>query len=407
MFAAITQKFGSIRSLGSERLKLLGILTGGHVGIHWFQQILPVVLPSLKSGLGLSEVQVGALTSSRQFVQGTLNLPSGMLADSLARYRAWILTAALVFMGLAYSLMGASSFFVLAILGAGLVGLGSALWHPASVASLSNRFPERRATALAIHGMGATVSDTLTPIAVGALLTAFSWESVLQLQIIPGMLLGFLIWKSLAGFFDDGGTPVRPSKQIREIADLATNPVFIGLSSARALMQMGRLVILTFLPIYLQEHLAYSPFELGFHIALLHAMGSISQPVMGYLADRLGRKAVLFPSFTTLGILYALLVVAAPGFQLGLVISAIGLFFYTLMNITNVAVMDVAGSKIQASSYGLTSLVTQIVVFPTPMVAGFFIEGYGIFSAFLMAAAFALLAALIVAPLRLYTGNSH
>jgi hypothetical protein len=43
MFAAITQKFGSIRSLGSERLKLLGILTGGHVGIHWFQQILPVV----------------------------------------------------------------------------------------------------------------------------------------------------------------------------------------------------------------------------------------------------------------------------------------------------------------------------------------------------------------------------
>jgi sugar phosphate permease len=92
---------------------------------------------------------------------------------------------------------------------------------------------------------------------------------------------------------------------------------------------------------------------------------------------------------------------------MGLVITAIGLFFYTLMSITNVAVMDVAGSKIQASTFGLSSLMTQIVVFPTPMVAGFFIEGYGIFSAFLMAAAFALLAALIVAPLRLSPGSSH
>jgi sugar phosphate permease len=216
-----------------------------------------------------------------------------------------------------------------------------------------------------------------------------------------------VIWRSLAGFFGDDGTRIRPSKQIREIADLATNPVFIGISSARALMQMGRLVILTFLPIYLQEYLDYTPFELGIHVALLHAMGAISQPIMGYLSDRLGRKAVLFPSFMTLGILYGLLVIAAPGFQLGLVISAIGLFFYTLMNLTNVAVMDVAGSKIQASSYGLTSLVTQIVVFPTPMVAGFLIGGYGIHSVFIMAAAFAFLAALIVAPLRLYRGDSH
>ena len=36
-------------------------------------------------------------------------------------------------------------------------------------ALLSARFPERRATALSIHGMGATLSDTLTPLAVGSL----------------------------------------------------------------------------------------------------------------------------------------------------------------------------------------------------------------------------------------------
>ena len=50
-------------------------------------------------------------------------------------------------------------FFISALLGSALIGFGTALWHPTANASLSNRFPERRATALSIHGTGATVSD--------------------------------------------------------------------------------------------------------------------------------------------------------------------------------------------------------------------------------------------------------
>jgi MFS family permease len=60
-------------------------------------------------------------------------------------------------------------------------------------------------------------------------------------------------------------------------------------------------------------------------------MGIVSQPVLGFLSDRYGRKAVLLPSFLTRGFLYLLLTVAAPGIQLGLVITAIGIFFYTLL----------------------------------------------------------------------------
>jgi hypothetical protein len=65
----------STRTLGAERLKLLGVITGGHFAIHWFQQLFPVVLPSIKSGLALTDVQVGALTSARQLVHGTLDFP--------------------------------------------------------------------------------------------------------------------------------------------------------------------------------------------------------------------------------------------------------------------------------------------------------------------------------------------
>src|SRR3972149_5868651 len=149
----------SLRGLGAEHLKLLSVLTLGHFFIHWFQQFYPVVLPSLKSGLGLNDVQVGALNSARQFTMGALDLPLGMLADSMVRYRGPILASSLAFMGSAYLLMGAAPVFFWALFGSGLVGLGTSLWHPPATASLSHKFSESPATALAIHGLGGAIGD--------------------------------------------------------------------------------------------------------------------------------------------------------------------------------------------------------------------------------------------------------
>ncbi len=398
--------FASVRALGSERVKLLAVVTGGHFVIHWFQQMFPVVLPTIKAGIGLDDVQVGALSSARQFVQGTLDLPSGLLADFFVRWRPVILASALVSMGVAYFFMGIASPFVWALAGAGLVGLGTSLWHPAAAASLSNRFPENRATALSIHGMGATISDTLTPIAAGLLLVWFPWKPLLEFQIVPGLLFGCLVWRGLAGFFGGAGSHAVSFGGLREVAALAKNPVFVGTAVAAGLLNMGRLVVITFLPVYLQEHLGFSPFALGVYIGLMHSLGTISQPLLGYLSDRFGRKVVLVPSFWSLGILFALLPVAAPGVPLGVVVAAIGLFFYTLTNVIVAASMDVAGAKVQASAYGVTSLITQVAVFPAPMFAGFLIGQYGISAPFLFAALLLFLAGLVTAPLKLYRGTN-
>jgi MFS family permease len=172
-------------------------------------------------------------------------------------------------------------------------------------------------------------------------------------------------------------------------------------------MQMGRVVVITFLPIYLQEHLAYSPFALGVYIALLHAMGTISQPILGHLSDHFGRKAVLFPSFIFLGLFFALLAIAAPGIWLGFVVAAIGLFFYTLLNITVAATMDIAGSTLQATSYGLSSLVMQVATSPAPVLAGWLIGIYGIHAAFLIAAGLTIVGSLLLLPLKLYRGSTN
>jgi MFS family permease len=401
------QFLASLAVLGKERLWLLGTLTAGHFVIHWFQQFYPVILPSIKSGLNLTNVEVGALTSVQQLIVGLGQLPAGMLADSMVRHRGGILALSLVAMGGAYFLLGLPA-FAWAVAGSALIGLGTALWHPTAAASLSNRFPERRATALSIHGTGATLSDTITPLLLGLLLANLSWQAATQIQLLPGLLFAFLLWRSLAGVFADGAAPRRRvSAQFRDVATVIGNPAFLGVSVATGLLSMARLVVLTFLPIYLQEHLHYSSVALGFYIALLHAMGIISQPLLGLLSDRFGRKAVLLPSCVLLGLFFTLLAVAPPGIGLGLVILAIGLFFYTLFNIFNAAVMDVAGSNVQAATYGLTSLLTQLVVIPAPMITGYLVGGFGIRFAFVLAGAFLLIAGLVLAPLRLYRGTKN
>jgi predicted MFS family arabinose efflux permease len=397
----------SLHAIRSERVWLLAVLTAGHFVIHWFQQFYPVILPSIKSGLDLTNVQVGALTSAQQLVVGFGQLPAGMLADSRVRRRGTILALSLVSMGAAYFLFGAPA-FLWALSGSALIGLGTALWHPTAAASLSNRFPERRATALSIHGTGATLSDTITPLLVGVLLANLSWQTATRVQALPGLLFAFLLWRALSGVFSQDAAPRRRVfAQLRDVLAVAMNPAFVGLAIATGLLSMARLVILTFLPIYLQEHLHYSSVALGFYIALLHAMGIVSQPALGLLSDRFGRKAVLLPSCVLLGLFFSLLALVPPGIALGLVILAIGLFFYTLFNIFNAAVMDVAGSDVQAATYGLTSVLTQLVVIPAPMITGYLIGSLGIEFAFLLSGAFLFLAALALAPLRLYRGTRN
>jgi MFS family permease len=393
-----------LRGLGGDRLVFLSLVTGGHTAIHWFQQLFAVVLPSVTRGLGLTEIQVGYLQSARQLTAGSMNLPVGLLADSFARHQAVILASALLFMGVGYFCLGAASALGAALVGAALVGLGTAAWHPPAMGALSARFPERRATALSIHGMGATVADTLTPLAVGALLVTVVWHDFLRAQLLPGVLAALLVWLGLARQFVKPAA--RPSRQTlgRDVRAILVNPAFLAVALAEGLMAMARQVVLTFFPLYIQIGLGRGAFELGIYVALLHGMGTVSQPVLGVLADRVGRKAVLMPAFLLLCGFYLLLARVPPGWPLGALVLAIGMFFYTLVNITTAAVLDVAGPRMQASATGLATLLTQVIVLPAPVVAGWLVQRFGYGAAFSLAAGFMAAGALAVLPVRLYRG---
>lgn len=392
---------GSSSLRESKGLFVLASLSIGHVCIHWFQQLWPVIIPSVKSGLGLSNVEIGTLTAIRQFASGPLlTLPSGLLADLFRRRTALILGAAFVAFGISHFLVAQASVFAWIIPGVALLGVGTALWHPASMGTLSRRFPDRRGTVLAIHGVGASIGDTIAPVAIGFLLLSLPWHRLLELHLLPAVIIALILWRTLDSSFknqDQGGNRPSLSSYWDDIKDLMKNHVVLAIIAVNVLTGMARLTIMTFLPIYIQDDLGYSALGLGYFWALLHVMGAISQPVMGYLSDKIGRKSVLMPALILYGFLYLALAFAEAGIQLVVVITLLGLFFYALVNVTQAAIMDVASDRIQSSTMGITGVFTQFFSLPAPIIAGFLVTRYGTESSFIYAGIVTLIAAIVLA----------
>ena len=101
------------------------------------------------------------------------------------------------------------------------------------------------------------------------------------------------------------------------LGEFLRNPAFLGVALANGLMKPGRDSDHHLLPPLRAGDPRLRLYGMGYYYALLHALGTVSQPVLGYLSDRLGRKAVLLPAFLMLAVLYTLIRWCAQGFRWG------------------------------------------------------------------------------------------
>ena len=385
----------------SERKFLLGTLTFGHTVIHWYQQMFPVFLPMIKADLGLSAVQVGGLMTAKQGASGLLTLPSGFAADAFNKHKATILGSALVMGGLAYVVASVAPTYFWVMVFLTMLGAASALWHPSSVSTLSLQFSDRRGTAIALHGVGASIGDSVGPLCIGAMLLVVGWKDLAQWHLIPALILAFLMWRTVRQHYSAGPGGLTRRSYFSGIKGIFAHPTVFMVMIASSFVGMARLSVTTFLPLYLAEEMNYDSFRLGFHWALLYAMGIFSQPLMGILSDRFSRKTVLLPSFATMGILYLLLPMPGGGFLLALIIAAMGMFFYGTGNIATAAVLDVASEQVQGTTQSFMTLFQQVVTLPAPIVAGFVVSHYGYATVFYYSSALLFSAAAVWAFIRI------
>ncbi len=389
-----------LRDADRSSLIFLTLITFGHLVVHWYTNLLSLTLPYIKMELSLTDVQVGTIITVQTGATTVAIVIVGYIADSFNRQGALIVSLAIVSFGLSMFVLGFSSNYVWTLVASGLIGLGTALWHPAAMRSVSLHFTEKRGMALSIHGVGASIGDAIGPIIIGSVIVGVSWKYVLNLHLIPALIIALILWKSLGIMKNDKGHKTDLSMYLLGLNTMLADSQALGVVIVNTLVQMGRLSILAFFPIYLEEILNYSASDLGIFLGLLYVTGIISQPIMGVLSDKIGRKNVLVPSFFLMGILYLLMGLVPAGWPLAIVVLGMGLFFYAILNLIQTAIMDVAPEGVQGSTMAVQGIFSLPFTLSSPVATGFLVTQFGIRTSFWYAAASSFLAALLLLPIK-------
>lgn len=377
---------------------VLWLIALGHTFTHWCPATFYLLLPFLVRELDLSYSQAGFLITLRSLVNFAVNFPAGILADVLG-HRGLLMASALIFTGIPYLLVGLSySYFWIALFLA-FVGVGNYLWHPAAISILSERYPERRGFAIAVHAVGPNVGEMIAPLLVGVLLLYFSWRPVLFLNVLPGLLIVGVLWKFLFSSPDirsPSGGGLSVEHYWRGIKAMARNSRLLLLVCVAGMRSMTQSGLHTFLPIYLTHEAGLSSALVGFYLSLAQTAGMISTPLAGGVSDRAGRKPVITSGLVSTSVILVALAYFQVAWLFIAILSLLGFFLYAVRPVIWAWVLDMSpkdmgGTTVSAFS-GAQSLFSSVA----PVVCGFVADRWGILSAFYFLAATVLVANFIV-----------
>jgi FSR family fosmidomycin resistance protein-like MFS transporter len=383
-----------------QRLTLLIVAVAGHGLKHMFNAAFFILLPEIKAGLGLSNTQVGTLSTFRGIAGGLANIPAGFTGDRFGARRAEILGGSIILVSVFAFALGLATNFWMVVIAASLFSVAITFWHPAAISSLSREFATRRGFAIALHGTGGSVGETLGPILVGALIGVIGWRLVLQGSLVPGLLFGLMIWTFLRTIPAGKSSGSSISGYLGSVAALLRNGRLLLLLIFAAGFVGGQSTVLTFLPIYLDENLGASSVTIGLYLSLAQVGGIVSQPLLGLASDRLGRKFILSPSLAILGLSFIGLSIAPSGWMFGLVVLVMGGFLFPLMSIILAAAMDLVALGAQATTVSLVFGAAVAVSAFAPALAGVLADSIGTEAAFMFGAGLVLSTSLLSAVTR-------
>ena len=378
---------------GRNRLAVTVVL--GHAIKHIYNAGMhSVLLAVMKDDLGLSGTQFGLLTTSGRVTSGATTMVAGYLGDRFANRSGIMLMISLGMMGVSYFLLGIAPNYWLMLAAMLLVGIGPSLYHSPAIASLSRKFPDKRSFAISWHGTGGSVGEFVGPILTGGLIhgvyfVAFEWNEVLQISAGPALIFGVLIYLMMRGI----PAASTETESLREyFAKLLTMLRRRGMQMlvlTTALRSMGQGAMMAFLPVYLLEDQGISAIVIGLFMSSIQFVGILAQPTMGWLADKLGHKAVLVPCTAALGVLMialkfsptdaplvfdiVLIEITVPGIQFGIIALAMGAFLYALHAIYIAAAMDVAQGEAQSTVVSLIYGASLLGAF-SPFIAGVIVD---------------------------------
>lgn len=157
------------------------------------RSIVNILGQDIKTELSISDAQLGLLTGTAFGVlYATLGLPLGRLADRMNRFH--LIAAAVAIWSAFTAVCGLATNYVQLFLSRAGVAVGEAGSSPASVALVTEIFPEgRRSTALAVILLGGPIGGFLGLFVGGLVGGHWGWRAAFLAAGIPGILVAAII----------------------------------------------------------------------------------------------------------------------------------------------------------------------------------------------------------------------
>ena len=330
----------------------------GHGGIHWIAATLYVVLPYAATSLGWSYTQAGTLVAVFHAATFLTNAVSGAAADlGGRRIEVQILALSLGMAGLLSMALLENLGVALLFVSVAVMGLSNNLWHPAAISYLGARFPANRGYALSIHAIGANVGDALAPLAVGGLLTLWSWRASAGVSALFALLPITLIFLFLLRSERAEGSAAMSTSSAtalvdywRQLKGVFVDRAIVALCLMAGIRTMAQNGLLVFLPLYLSHQLGLRPAAMGLVLAVMQISGIFAAPLAGAMSDRIGRRPIVVGGLACASIVIFLIPavrdLAAP--LLGA--TLLGLALFAVRPVVHSWLMDLAPTAMAGSA---------------------------------------------------------
>ncbi len=363
--------------------------------------------PFVKSDLGLSNAQIGMLSSGLSFAWALSGLLIGLLADRTGRRKMLLIVTVVVF-SLCSVLSGVAATFAMLLASRILMGFaeGGILPISQSLVALESAENRRGLNMGVMQNLGSNlIGSFIAPLVLVWIATQYHWRSAFFIAAVPGLICAVLLWKfvrepqahEIGHNLDRNappGTLTAPKMGMLEMLRYRNMWLCILMS---CFMVSWMVLGWVFLPLVYANYRHIDPSDAKWLISVLGISAAVFAFIVPGLSDRLGRKPVMIV-FSLIGVLYPLVALYYGGSLIvlaGLIFvgwSASGVFPLFMATIPS----ETIPARYVATSLGLVMGLGEIIGGTTaPTVAGYAADLYGLEAPMYIAAGCALVATVL------------
>ena len=144
------------------------------------------------------------------------------------------------------------------------------------------------------------------------------------------------------------------------------------------------------------QEVGISPYQIPLLWMLHNLIKVVSSLIGGDLSDRIGRKRLILAGWIVYALVYAGFAFASNSATIWILFALYGVYFGLTEGAEKALVADLAPKEKRGTAFGWYHLAYGIAVFPASLLTGWLWKNYGAQTAFLVAAAFAAVAAALL-----------